>query len=352
MTADTVRRIRLILVGAGNVGRSFLELSVGRADRLRTQFGLQLVLVGIADTSGVAVCGAGLDPQQVLDVKAAGAGVAAHSVWGQPDVTAQEMVGQVRADLLVEASPVNLVDGQPGLGCIEMALERGMHVVTANKAPLVLAFSRLAAMAEAQGRCLRFDATVAGGLPAVNLGRRDLAAAGIRRLAGVLNLTTNYLLTRMAADGLPFDQALQDMQAAGHAEADPALDVQGWDAANKLVILARSVLGMPATLEDVEVEGIGSVTPALLRRAAAQNRRVKLVACAERTGTGYQLSVRPTWLEPDHPLAQLGPSQMGIVYETDACGTIAASILEDTPMPTAYAVLRDILDIFAGSTQS
>jgi len=345
----TRQRVRVLLIGAGNVGRRFLELLVHKRDTLRDRLGLELTLTGVADTSGIATCLTGLDPQQVVRLKVQGHGVAAYPQWGRARNSALEMVHTTGADLLLEASPANLEDGQPGLSCIEAALSRGMHVVTANKAPLVLAFPRLLALARSRGVQLCFDATVAGGLPAVNLGQRDLAAAEIHRLEGILNLTTNYILTRMAQDDLSYDEALAHAQSAGHAEADPGLDVKGWDAANKLVILAHSVLDYPATLTDVAVEGITGITVETLRQAAAEGKRVKLVAIAERDGDRYDLSVRPTWLDADHPLAQLGPKQMGIVYYTDISGTISAAIVEETPVPTASAMLRDILSIYRSS---
>jgi len=342
----TSQPVRLLLVGAGNVGQRFLELLVGKRDTLRERLGLTFVVSGVADTSGAAICPTGLDLPQIVQLKRRGQGVAAYPRWGQAGVSALEMVQSAPADLLLEASPVNLKDGQPGLGCIEEALSQGMHVVTANKAPLVLAFPRLQALAEAHGVRLCFDATVAGGLPAINLGQRDLAAAEIHRLEGILNLTTNYILTRMAQDSLSYDQALAHAQAAGHAEADPSLDVEGWDAANKLVILAHSVLGYPATLADVTVEGIVGTTIEMLQKAIAEGKRVKLVATAQQEGSDYCLSVRPTWLNADHPLAQLGAKQMGIVYHTDICGVISAAIVEETPVPTAAAMLRDVIGIY------
>jgi homoserine dehydrogenase len=346
MTTAT-QKVRFLLIGVGNVGRRFLELLVRKRDTLRDRLGLELVLAGVADTSGVAICPTGLDPQQVMQLKTGGQGVAAYPHWGQPGGSALEMVQTTEADLLLEASPANLEDGQPGLSCIEAALSKGMHVVTADKAPLVLSFPRLLDLAETHGVQLRFDATVAGGLPAVNLGQRDLAAAEIHRLEGVLNLTTNYILTRMAQDGLSYDEALAHAQEAGHAETDPSLDVEGWDAANKLVILAHSVLDYPVTLADVAVEGITHVNTETLRQAVAEGKRVKLVATAEQDGDRYRLSVRPVWLDADHPLAQLGPKQMGIVYHTDISGVISAAIVEETPLPTASAMLRDVVDIYS-----
>ncbi len=341
-----VQQARLLLVGAGNVGRRLLELTIRKQDVLREKLGLELVLVGVADTSGVALSPKGLDVQRVVDLKVDGWGLADYPHWGQAGVSAQKMVQDADADLLLEASPASMEDGQPGLGCMETALSRGMHVVTANKAPLVLAFPRLQDLARAHEVQLCFDATVAGGLPAVNLGQRDLAFATVHRLEGILNLTTNYILTRMADDGLSYDQALADAQEAGHAETDPSLDVEGWDAANKLVILAHSVLGHPATLDDVAVEGILGVTPETLAKAASEGKWVKLVARAERDEDTYRLSVRPTWLDAGHPLAGLAPKQMGIVFYTDVCGVLSAAIVEATPVPTAAAMLRDVVEIY------
>jgi homoserine dehydrogenase len=339
-------QVRFLLAGVGNVGRRFLDLTVRKRETLRDRLGLELVLVGAADRSGAALCPAGLDPQQIVQLKAAGQGVASLPLWGRPGLSGLEMVRSAEADLFIEASPGNLTDGQPALGCIEEALALRMHVVTANKAPLGLAYPRLMALARDHGVALRFDATVCGGLPAVNLGQRDLAAADVHRLEGILNLTTNYILTRMADDGLSYAEALAQAQAAGHAETDPTLDVEGWDAANKLVILAHSVLGYPVTLADLSVEGILGITPDMLSQVKAQGRRLKLVATAEREGDGYRLTVRPTRLEASHPLAQLGAKQMGIVYHTDISGIISAAIVEEEPGPTASAVLRDVVEIY------
>jgi len=347
MTEKT-RRVRFLLAGAGNVGRRFLGLVASKGPVLRERLGLELVLVGVADSTGIAADPEGLPIPEIVAFKETGRGVGEHPRWGARSGSALEMVQAQAADLFLEASPANLADGQPALGCIEAALAAGMHVVTANKAPLVLAFPRLAELARAHGVRLRFDATVAGGLPAVNLGQRDLFATRIHRLEGVLNLTTNYILTRMAEDGLSYEQALADAQMAGHAETDPSLDVEGWDAANKLVILANSVLGFAATLSDVAVTGIGGVSVDTLRAAMAEGRRVKLVATAEEDGDGYRLRVAPQRLAGDHPLARLGPKQMGIVYHTDISGSIAATIVEETPLPTAAAMLRDVVDIYSG----
>jgi len=340
-----VQQVKLVLIGVGNIGRRFLEILVCKKDILDTRYGLELVLVGMADTSGAALAGEGLDPLQVLFLKQEGQGVSAYPLHGRPGMGALELVRQAQADVLLEASPTNLRDGQPGLGCIEEALRRGMHVVTVNKGPLVLAYPQISNLAADNGVKLAFSGAVAGGLPTVNIGRRDLVGSDILRLEGILNLTTNYILTQMAEKGKSYAEALAEAQADGHAEADPSLDVEGWDAANKLVILAHSVLGYAASLEDVEVEGIAGIGPEELKQAAASGKVIKLIAKAEREDGGYRLSVRPTWLEPSHPLARLTAHQMGIVYHTDINGTITATIVEEDPLPTAAAMLRDLINI-------
>ncbi len=329
------------------MGRRFLELIQLKRDAIRAARGLDLVLVGVADSSGVAVCPHGLDAATLIALKRAGRGVAECPAAGLPGCTVREMVKTAGADIFLEASPANLRDGQPALGWIEAALARGMHVVLANKAPLVHAYPRLVSLAAGHGVQIRFDATVAGGLPVVNLGQRDLASARITRLEGLLNLTTSLILGRMADAGLSYEQALAEAQAAGHAETDPSLDVEGWDAAVKLVILAQSVLGTPTSLGDVAVEGITSITRDMLVRATAQGTRIKLLALAELGEEGYRLSVGPAWLPVSHPLAQLGPEQMGVVFHTDVCGVVSASIVEATPMPTAFAMLRDLLEVYS-----
>jgi homoserine dehydrogenase len=260
-------------------------------------------------------------------------------------MTGMDLLERAEADVLIEASPLDLETGQPGLGCMRAALSRGMHVVTANKGPLVLAYRELAELAHSNGVGIRFSATVGGGLPAVNVGQRDLAGASIHRLEGILNLTTHYILSQMSA-GVSFEDALVRAQAEGHAEANPQLDVEGWDAAAKLTILANAVLGQLTTLAEVEVTGITGVTYEAICRARMERHLIKLLASADQQADGgYALKVAPTWLPLYHPLARLTAHQMGVIYHTDIAGVITVVIDEEDPMPTAAAMVRDLVDI-------
>ena len=181
-------------------------------------------------------------------------------------------MAQAKADLLLDASPVNLRTGQPGLSCVRTAIGRGMGVVLANKAPLVLAFRELTEAAKAAGAGLAYSATVCGALPVVNIGRRDLVGCDIRGVRGIFNSTSNSILEAMSLGGT-YAEALHQAQLDGIAEADPSLDVEGWDTANKLVIIANSILGMPATLADVQpVEGITGITAEQIVEGAARGQ--------------------------------------------------------------------------------
>jgi len=345
---------RFVLAGIGNLGRGLLRILQQKAAELSARHGLQFVLVAAVDSSGGAVDNAGLDMEQVLTLKKTGEGVAAYPNCGQKGLTTLDALARADADLLVELSPTSLKHGEPGLSAITWALSHSMDVVTANKGPLVLAYPRLTALAAENKKGLLFSGTVAGGLPTVNIGQRDLIAARFLRVEGIFNATTNYILTRMEG-GLSFAQALSEAQRAGAAEADPTLDVDGWDAANKLVIVANSVLGIPATLKDVSVQGIRDITREHLLAARERGCAIKLLATAEPrqecgmehqpAGTAaYNLSVKPTELPLDHPMARLTKWQMGVVYTTDINGTIIAIIEEEGTMATVGAVLRDMVN--------
>lgn len=335
--------IRLAIVGLGNVGLRLLELIQLKRDTIRARFERDLIVVGVCDSTASVNGPKGLDIAKILDVKRAKQSIA-HLPHAQTNTTPAEWLSHLNTDIVVELTPTNLKTGEPGLSAIRTALARKLPIVTANKGPLVLAYAELAALARQNGVALLHSAAVTGGLPTLNIGTRDLGVTNIARVEGILNGTTNYILSRMA-QGHSYDEALKHAQEIGMAEADPSLDVDGWDAANKLVIIANAVLRRPTTLKDVSVEGIRRITLEDLRNAAEHRQTIKLIASAERIGKDYNLTVRPTRLDNSHPLARLGAGMMGVIYETDINGTIFAAIQEDDPYPTAAAVLRDIVQV-------
>ncbi len=348
-----MRDVRLVLVGLGNLGRRFCEVVAERNDRLGHRYGLRLVLVGAADSRGAAYAPGGLDFQAVADLKAAAGTVADYPQVGRHGWDALALVESAEADVLLEASPVNLEQGaEPGLGCIRAAMRKGMHVVTPNKGPLVVAFQELHDLAKANGVALRYDGTVAGGLPALNVGCRDLRGARVAAIEAVPNLVTGYVMD-MLAEGIAWQDATARARSEGVLEADASWDLDGWDAAAKLVILANAVLGANARLEDVERTGIAGLAPATLQAARAAGSRYRLLARAvPGPEGGYKLSVAPTALDSEHPLGRLGRKQMGVVYTTDIYGTITMIIDEPSPIPSASTMLRDLLDIYVDDTST
>ncbi len=340
--------VRILMIGLGNLGRRFCDLLVEKGPHIQAHYGLRLLLVGAADSRGIAYDPQGLDPALLSAIKEAGGSAADLPDAGRPRAQAAELVTQAEADLLCEASPVNLRQGaEPGLTHVRLALERGLHVVTANKGPMVLAYQELHSLAASQHVQLRFDGTVAGGLPAVYIGQRDLRGAAVQRIEAVPNLCTGYVM-ELLADGLTWQGALERARVEGVLEADPAFDLDGWDAAAKLVILVNAIMDFPARLEDVQRTGITQRDGAAVQAARKGGRTYKLLATAERLADAQvSLRVAPTLLPADHFLACLGRKHMGVVYHTDIYGTLMAAIEEPSPLPSAAAMLRDILDLFS-----
>jgi len=340
------REIRTVLMGLGNVGRNFLRILDTRQEILRKEYGLSFRLVGVADSSGVAVNPRGYDLAATLNAKQSGLPVRRLAGYWPHMEPGDIFAADFDCDLLLDASPVNLKTGQPGLGAVRMALRQGISVVLANKAPLVLAFPELTRLAKEFGADLAYSATVCGALPVINIGRRDLIAAEFQSVRGIFNSTTNYMLDAMSA-GHSYSEALAEAQARGLAETDPSLDVEGWDTANKLVIIANSILGVAATLDDVSVEGITALSAEELHAARVAGQVIKLVATAERNGGGYLFRVAPTLLPEGEFLAQCQGWEMGIEFVSDLYGHMYFKDREASPIPTAAAMLRDAVNLFA-----
>ncbi|MBX2997035.1 MAG: homoserine dehydrogenase [Caldilineaceae bacterium] len=337
------KTIRTALIGLGHVGRGFLRILEEKEGRLAGEYGLRFQVVCVADSSGVAIHAAGFDPAALRRHKLGGGRVADLPDY-QAGISPAAALAEIACDLLLEASPVNLKTGEPGLSVTRAALARGIHTVLANKAPLVLAFRELHQIAAANRAGLAFSATVCGALPVINIGRRDLIAADITRLRGIFNSTSNFILEEMTA-GRSYADALAEAQRRGIAEADPSLDVEGWDTANKLVIIANSFLGVEAKLSDVTVQGITAITQADLDHYASIHQHIKLVAEAVRTGDGYILSVRPQPLPIEDFLAACRSWEMGIEIHSDLYEIMYHKIWEAEPLPTAAAMLRDAVNL-------
>jgi homoserine dehydrogenase len=337
--------VQTALIGLGNVGRSFLKILEMKNVRLREQYGMAFAIVCVADSSGVAVDRAGFAPAELRRHKEAGGRVADLPGY-LPGVSSSAIIDTLDCELVLEASPVDLTDGEPGLSVTRKALRRGVNVVLANKGPLVLAFHELHELAATHQAGLAFSATVCGALPVINIGRRDLIAADVSLLQGIFNSTTNFILAEMA-EGRAYADALAEAQARGIAEADPTLDVEGWDTANKLTIIANSFLGVEIALDDVTVVGITDLTPDLLREAHSAGQRIKLIATAQLIDDDYLFSVAPAAVPRDSFLGRCDGWEMGVEIHSDLYGKMYHKLWEREPLPTAAAMLRDAVNLIA-----
>jgi len=254
-----------------------------------------------------------------------------------------DFIRNCSAGVLFETIPVNYDSGQPAVEYIRTALESGMHVVTANKGPVVHAYQALTELADSKGVKFYFESAVMDGAPVFGLFRETLPAARIQAFRGVLNSTTNLILSRMEA-GENFENAVRYAQSIGIAETDPSGDIDGWDAAIKVSALATVLMGTPTSPQDVDRTGIGGITSEDIQRAKANGKRWKLVCEAHRDGDRLQLSVSPQMVGIDSPLYGVDGTTSILQVESDVLGKL--SLIEEDPGPhtTAYGLLADFLN--------
>jgi homoserine dehydrogenase len=344
-------RADLALVGFGNVGRRFARLIEERRDWLALDYDLECRIVGIATRHhGAAFRDAGLDAVGLAVQMEAG-----HPIVVDPateaadsfDVIRRLAAGDAPLKALIETTTLDIKAGQPAIDHVRAALQAGCHAVTANKGPAAFAFEELSAIADDRGRSFLFEGTVMDGVPIFNLVRATLPAVQITGFRGVVNSTTNHILSALE-DGEGFDAALERMQAAGIAEADPSLDVDGWDAAAKVSALANVFMRARTTPLAVDREGIGPATARPAMAAKARGARVRLVAAARTTPEGVVTSVRPVELPETDLLAGLRGMANALVLQTDLLGDIAICQLSGSLTHTAYALLSDLVTIRRG----
>jgi homoserine dehydrogenase len=340
-------RADLALVGFGNVGRRFARLIEERRDWLSLDYDLDCRVVGVATKRhGAVFRDAGIDAVD-LAVRMEGG----HPIV-EPAIAAPDSVDVIRRlaasdaplKVLVETTTLDINAGQPAIDHVRTALQAGCHAVTANKGPAAFAYEELNALAADRDRSFLFEGAVMDGVPIFNLVRETLPAVQITGFRGVVNSTTNHILSALE-DGDNFDSALQRMQAAGIAEADPSLDVDGWDAAAKVSALANVFMRARMTPQAVEREGIGPATARLAMAAKARGARVRLVGSARTTAAGLQASVRPVELPESDLLAGLRGMANALVLQTDLLGEIAVCQLGGSLTQTAYALLTDLVTI-------
>ena len=343
-----MKRIRIILCGCGGVGREFLQLLADRGTELQQRYGLQLQLAAVVDLHGAAVAPADdcLPVVELVDFVRQGNEVQDFPVYGRLNLTGVEVINQLGGDALVEATPTNLIDGGCGKDHIHAAIDKGMEIVSANKGPFVLYYQEIYAKARAMGCGLHISAATAAALPTLDIGLISLAGTRVHRAEGILNGTTNYILSEMRNNNTGYNEALKAAQQLGIAETDPSYDVEGKDTANKVVLIANRVFDKRFTLADITVRGITSVTPADIAAATSSGKVIKLIGSATMAAGEVVLSVAPKAIDLTHPLALVNGSEKAITYTTDTMGTITVMGGKSSPVGAAAALLKDLLNAF------
>lgn len=329
--------MRIVLCGFGVVGQSLVKLFDSRADDLYAIYGLKPRVIGVFDSKGSAVDSSGLDFKKLVEVKKKFGTVKKYGKT-RNELSGTELIKNLDADVLIETTASNYKDAEPGMTHITMAMKKKMHVISVNKGPLALAFPSLMELATYNQVSFKFSGTVGGGTPILDYAKESLQGERITSFAGILNGTTNYILTNMA-NGLSFNDALNDAKKKGYVEADESLDLDGLDAAAKLVILANWIMDMKVTLPDIDCTGIRKVTAEDIKKAAKNKSAVKLIASCNK-----ELKVAPTEIPTDDPLCVNGTLN-AIAFTSEHSGTQTIIGRGAGGMETASSILRDLLDI-------
>jgi homoserine dehydrogenase len=342
-----MRTWRVLIAGFGTVGRGAAERLVAARSELAAR-GCDVRLVGVLDPAvGSVVCPQGLAPERLLSMVGQGARLTEYP-GAEAVADLSDALDRIDVDVLFEATPTDLTNGGVGLEHVRAALAAGVHVATTNKGPIALRHAELAELARERGVQLRAEGTVMSGTPVLNLAEVGLAGAGVHSFRGVLNGTCNFMLSEMES-GRSYAEALAEAQRLGYAETDPAGDVEGHDAAAKVVILANLVLGAELTLEDVRREGITGLDAGRLQDDAALGYRWRLVAEARREGERRHAAVAPVRLPSSDPLAALtGPGNL-LVFETEALGSVSIAGPGAGRAATGHALVADLVAIHGGA---
>lgn len=329
--------MRIILCGFGVVAQSLAKLLESRTSDLYSKYGMKPRIVGVFDSKGSAHDNSGLDLKKLISVKKEFGSVRGYNK-SEKIISGLEMIESLDADVLIETTASNYKDAEPGMSNIINAMKKGLHVISVNKGPLALAFPSLMELAKYNQVLLRFSGTVGGGTPILDYAKNSLKGERIISFDGILNGTTNYILTNMT-NGMSFKDALNDAKKRGYVEADESLDLDGLDAAAKLVILANWIMGMKVTMPEIKRIGIRKIDSDDIRKAAANNSAIKLIASCDNG-----LIVKPKELPFDNPLCVSGTLN-AISFTSEHSGTQTIIGKGAGGIETASSILRDLIDI-------
>ncbi len=345
-----MKNISICLAGLGNVGSQFIKLLQERQDLIKSKYGFVLEINAVALRSGGIISSAPLDLNLLLELSHKGK-LELYPGWGS-NIKGYQVVSESAVDILLDGTPTNLKTGEPSLTYLKTALAKGMHVVTLAKGGLVLDFNNLKDLARKNGVEIRYSGATAAALPTIDIANYCLAGVSVTEIMGILNGTSNYVLTKMTEEGMTFEAALKEAQVLGIAEPQPELDVGGWDTAAKILILSNEIFGIDLTLEDISVTGITHVTLSMIEEAKKQGEVIKLVGESRLVQGGrskdkpnVEVMVGPQTLPNDHTLAGVKNTTKAIYFNTDTMGELSVIGGKSDPRAAAAAALKDIINL-------
>lgn len=331
------------LVGFGNVGKAFVSLYFEMRDFWKEKFNTSAVFKFILNSRGGIFAKEGISDRVLEEALNLRDGIKGLGEWKE-GLKFDDVIDSAGINLLIEVSPTNINDGEPALSYIKSALKRGIHVVTGNKGPFLHKYKELFEIARERRVFLGIGCTAGAALPTINFGNYSLSGTKIERIEGVLNGVCNYILTTMEENGITFNEALANAQKMGIAETDPSLDIDGWDTAAKILIIANSLMGSSLTLKDISVEGIRGIDLKKINETREKGKRLKLAGIAQRFGEGVKAEVKLIEVERGHFLYELTGTNKGVLYKCYPAGEFLIKGGASSPKGAAYSLWRDIFN--------
>ncbi|CAM2078455.1 MAG: homoserine dehydrogenase [uncultured Clostridium sp.] len=330
------------LIGFGGVGQAFVKLLVEKKKYIFEKYNLDLKVKYILKSDGGIYESNGIDLEELAEFINKKKSIKEHILWKE-NLKFEEMIQNNDVDTLVELTSTNIETGEPGLTHIKRALESGINVVTGNKGPIILKYKELKEIADKNSVKLKVGCTTGGALPSINVGLYDVAGSEIQAIEGILNGTTNYILSKMSMEEVSYEEALAQAQKDGIAEANPSLDVLGYDTACKIVILANVLMDANIKLEDIEVKGITEVKLETIKESKKENEKLKLIGRVYREDNIVKAYVRPIKIKEDHPLYFVDYKNKGVFFKTDSLGDISIIGGASGTRNAAASILRDLV---------
>ena len=339
-----MKGVNVILLGFGNVGQAFLQVLQEKKEICLTRYGLDFLLRSVFRQGGALYSQQSLAVKEILEEYSPRASFHKDPAWHK-DLGLEHVLESLEPGVLVECISSDRRSGEPGLSLMSAALERGWNVVTADKGPLVGGFRDLYEMAKGHQVSLKISGATAAALPTLDVALYSLAGTDIYQIEGILNGTTNYILTRIK-EGAGYQEALAEAQSKGIAEPDPLLDVTGWDTASKILTISSAVMETEFSVEDMKIQGIDKIPPGLLDQGRKEGQALKLLGKLSKKAGKFQLEVAPEVINSSHPLFGVDGANKGITFYTDTMGAVTVTGGKSDPRGAGAALLKDMITIY------